>query len=999
MIWSQIESLLLENKNILDRTIYVICQNEVDMPQWRIEFHKRFPFPLVNVYFTTPNILLKKIIRSYIKHSELEEQESLANLDDYLLKRIIEKSIEKNISNKKNHTGFLEEIILLYTTLSWNYDNDIKKYIIQEYKDYIEPIIKDTDAYLKKNNLESIGQWIHKKIKNNDLKLKENTHILWMFPKISNKRLETIFNFIEVTLQPTWTIIDHKYNNEKIKEKSKKNQRVNYFFYESSPITNQNTIIANSNLQKKIYLKNTIQELLNTNFLLTDICILYFNEHDLKDIKQISKEIGIEFNIAKINQEINQTITLFIDILLNDNYIEIEKIFFLLKNPYINLNFILNNTEKSEKVLSVFLLYKTFRKYFPIKEIELIKINELLLHKIKEIKDEDDKFYLSYLSKLIICLLDIKTKILTLDDTKSISEFNLYIKNIFFSNSDLIIAPELAIIANIFNQFYALTKYENLFENRNEYFLYIKNELLKKAPKKLEEASSFYSLHIEEHSHSAGGIITRHISNGLGAFYKYLIVYGIDHTYPYEQKHNFFLEDSLPQKYNIYENYENQKNTIENLSSFIQNKIIYILHKNYNDNYDRLFNIKKDDRLISSDLEPKISYIKKDFYENNKQYESYFNEIEQSKIILKNRFFYNQSLSKENLKYLGDLYSKDAPILKKTFSASSFKLFFECPQKYWFTYILNLKEKNDFIDIGNINHLHEGNLFHSIAAKFITELINEYPNNTYNNIKNQKYFFISDLRKKLKNIFDEGVLEYKKLNLYAGIFFEKEKARVYNIFSRFFVYFFYTWIETQNEKNNFTNLIPWLIEHSFKNIKLQEFIFEGKIDRVDYNEETKTILIFDYKKNKNSIKHNLEIQDIQAYVYTKAIADYCNTKYYTLNFKPERIEFYYLYYQDLSNNEKIISANFEDIISENFISEEMKEHFKIIQNMLHRSFALATPYKENNLWYADDSQACKLCTYKQICDKEPYQTTKSKASLDNNAKIFYKKIHKKIHSK
>ena len=79
------------------------------------------------------------------------------------------------------------------------------------------------------------------------------------------------------------------------------------------------------------------------------------------------------------------------------------------------------------------------------------------------------------------------------------------------------------------------------------------------------------------------------------------------------------------------------------------------------------------------------------------------------------------------LPYLGDIKGAKLFLEEQSFSPNSFSTFFKCPQQYWFQYILSLKKINDTKELGELDALEQGTLFHATAYFFLKDLKSNIP--------------------------------------------------------------------------------------------------------------------------------------------------------------------------------------------------------------------------------------------------------------------------------
>ncbi|MGB9843150.1 MAG: RecB family exonuclease [Caldisericia bacterium] len=243
---------------------------------------------------------------------------------------------------------------------------------------------------------------------------------------------------------------------------------------------------------------------------------------------------------------------------------------------------------------------------------------------------------------------------------------------------------------------------------------------------------------------------------------------------------------------------------------------------------------------------------------------------------------------------------KDLNIMKLSFS--KIKTYLECPLKYYFIYILNLKPKpKSYLSFGKTIHLTLSE-FHKLPP---------YP--SFNDLKNiyQEKWISEGFpdKEQEENEFKKGLLLLKKY--YAKNIFNYNKAFM---------------VETE------------------VNFKIKDILVTGFIDRIDkYNNEYE---IIEYKTGKNSTDYNSiglvdESNLLQMSIYYLAFK-------YQFKKNPKNMLIYYL---SLDKDEKIPVS---------FNNKILKETIKIIlyvyKNILDNNF-----YKKENEFcrYCDFIKECK----------------------------------------
>lgn len=174
----------------------------------------------------------------------------------------------------------------------------------------------------------------------------------------------------------------------------------------------------------------------------------------------------------------------------------------------------------------------------------------------------------------------------------------------------------------------------------------------------------------------------------------------------------------------------------------------------------------------------------------------------------------------------------------RTFSFSRFKSYDDCPFKFYLSYLLKLKEKEEVLF--EINPMEEGTIYHSVLKDYFSSFELEWEKALERNLK--KY-----IKHDSPVIFN---FEYKRLREVLKEYIEVREASV--------------------PKYMGEGLKPGYFEIPFgmdnpKQVEIIENIYlRGKIDRVDVDDEKGEMYIIDYKRGTSSDKRQLILYSIAA---------------------------------------------------------------------------------------------------------------------------------------
>jgi DNA helicase-2/ATP-dependent DNA helicase PcrA len=239
-----------------------------------------------------------------------------------------------------------------------------------------------------------------------------------------------------------------------------------------------------------------------------------------------------------------------------------------------------------------------------------------------------------------------------------------------------------------------------------------------------------------------------------------------------------------------------------------------------------------------------------------------------------------------------------SPIPNK-FSYSQLTTFEACPLKYKFRYLYNIPSP-------------------STAASNFGTSIHETLNQFYEGLRNGKKSKLSDL----KDLYEKN---WRPQGYESRAHHNARKKQGLEILEKFY---------KSNEDNW---IIPEMLERAF-NLKIENYTFNGRIDRIDKLEDG-TYEVIDYKTGQSKKDQKLN-KDLQLSLYALACRDV-----YGIN--ASKLSLYFL-----ENNEKHSTTRSNEDL------EKAKKEIKEKADTLMKSDFEATP-----------GFSCKFCEYRLICNK------------------------------
>ena len=307
---------------------------------------------------------------------------------------------------------------------------------------------------------------------------------------------------------------------------------------------------------------------------------------------------------------------------------------------------------------------------------------------------------------------------------------------------------------------------------------------------------------------------------------------------------------------------------------------------------------------------------------------------------------------------------------EKQFSVTQLESYAKCPYQFFAERVLNLTALEEPTE--ELEAFEVGTLLHSILYEF------------YSTLKEWKIVMQGsneeDFSRAEKLIFKIAQNKIEELKLSSSLaFYEKEKILgIEDNKKNSILYKFLT-----EERKSESGFIPGYFELSFgdiKNIigdkieagekfKVAGVNVRGKIDRVDINENEKTIKIVDYKLSgkrptKEDLLSGLSLQlPLYLYVAKELINTELNADYKTLG-----SEIYSLKFNEKEFGPKLIKSSGSRSVDNDKLISMSEEMIKICLDAIKECVSLISSGKFNLTTLEDrESKVCKFCSFRAIC--------------------------------
>jgi ATP-dependent helicase/nuclease subunit B len=291
---------------------------------------------------------------------------------------------------------------------------------------------------------------------------------------------------------------------------------------------------------------------------------------------------------------------------------------------------------------------------------------------------------------------------------------------------------------------------------------------------------------------------------------------------------------------------------------------------------------------------------------------------------------------------------------EKYFSITELETFAKCPYKYFLSNVLDVYEEEEVEEDATQKEI--GLLLHRILERFFSKL------------KNEKREFYAELESKKEMLFNELLSiskdEVEKIKTYNPYFFLVEEfflgsEKVQSVFEAFL----------QHEYESRDKINPYEFE-KYLQVELNagksnSIRLRGKIDRIDFDKQTKSVQVIDYKTgsylpSKSDIAQNLSLQ---MPLYLKMCEKHLQDQFGKINI--EDSIFLQIRKKSLGNEinqislRKLASAPGRSELG-NFLSQKLIEVKAMNENINLGNF---------NLTKVDKSQerVCRYCSYSAVC--------------------------------
>ncbi len=283
----------------------------------------------------------------------------------------------------------------------------------------------------------------------------------------------------------------------------------------------------------------------------------------------------------------------------------------------------------------------------------------------------------------------------------------------------------------------------------------------------------------------------------------------------------------------------------------------------------------------------------------------------------------------------------------KQLSPTSISTFISCPIKFYFRYIVGMKQIEELTE--GVDGMLFGSIFHKAIELLYTDYVGKLINESdVQNLKNDE-----KLDKCLTLAFDEIVSNGKPIGTLSGLYLLN-----YQILKKYLIRL----IEFDKQRAPFTVLgfekeVKYSVDIEFGD-KSQTINVRGFIDR--YIEKEDRIIVQDFKTGNVEIKSNT-FDEMFSEPGNKSFSAMRQVIIYSLTFnddknvKPEIISVR----KSISNESISLKVGNIEMVS----VAEIKNDFDVeLKNVLARIFSKSEPFTQT-----ENKKSCEFCDYKQIC--------------------------------
>jgi len=323
-------------------------------------------------------------------------------------------------------------------------------------------------------------------------------------------------------------------------------------------------------------------------------------------------------------------------------------------------------------------------------------------------------------------------------------------------------------------------------------------------------------------------------------------------------------------------------------------------------------------------------------------------------------------------KITDELKSKLSQIAEGEFSATQLENYAKCPYKYFVENILKLETVAEPVE--ELEAFEYGSLIHTILYEFYTKL--KEKGIILSNCNDDQFKVAEEL------LFKIAERRFDELNLNAELsFYEREKLLGIN--GRRTQSLLYKFLE--EERNSDGGYVPSFFELSFGKVKHSEKFskkfkegvkagnvkLKGKIDRVDINEEEKTLKVIDYKLGgtKPSAEDLSTGISLQLPLYLFAAKELIK-KELEQEYKPAGAEIFSLKYDEKDFGRKSISLK-----PRRKKVESTEEEIAAAEEMINVCLEMVSKFTEDisrGIFHLSklknrETKVCRFCDFKRIC--------------------------------
>lgn len=338
---------------------------------------------------------------------------------------------------------------------------------------------------------------------------------------------------------------------------------------------------------------------------------------------------------------------------------------------------------------------------------------------------------------------------------------------------------------------------------------------------------------------------------------------------------------------------------------------------------------------------------------------------------------------------------------KEMMSPSHIEELARCPQSYWYRRLLKLQAPRARGAALPFERVEAGNLFHKAARSLVDQMKALYPEMTYAEIAAQPGIF--DL---VYSSFHDAKSQFMEDNpVDLPIVYEARVREVEESFYGYFTSFLKHVQPGASSVHPLAGYMPLAAEAGFEGVSFGPFLLKGSMDRIDYDPQSKTLCVLDYKTGKlnasmGSPEEIFSLRRFQLPAYAKAVASLAaemgvsdftriSAAYLGVNLPPNGSEL--IYWLDEAGAPVCMTP--QDLEKPN-PCPQMEKALHTAASILDEGYFFAVGHKEGGDPERSWSAPCSYCDYGEICDRRPFEMMMERLENDPLGKAYLETMYR-----